>query len=103
MGGIRWEAGPERVGGGGWRLDDDDEEQENARSSDKRDRVRKRGEKARERESERVGGVGGECEKPGCSVSAPGSAACYFSCAGALASSPCSHAIVTPSVWWHGT
>lgn len=28
-------------------------------------------------------------------------AACYFSCAGVLASSPCSHAIVTPSVWWH--
>lgn len=53
----------------------------------------------RERFSE--GGGGGE--KPGCRISAPGSAACYFSCAEALASSPCSHAIVTPSVWWHGT
>lgn len=50
MGGIRWEAVPERVWGDGWRLDDDDEEQENARTSDKRGRVRKRGEKTRERE-----------------------------------------------------
>lgn len=67
----------------------------------------KQGEEERwESKSERGGERGlerGECEKPGCSVSAPGSAACYFSCAWALASSPCSHAIVTPLVWWHGT
>lgn len=70
----------------------------NSRTSDKRGRVRRRGE-----ENVRFREEGGGYEKPGCRVSAPASAACCFSCAGELASSPCSHAIVTPSVRWHDT
>lgn len=91
---------------GGWTEDDNDEEQENTRISDQRKAggIRKvRRQKEREKGRERFSEGRGECEKPGCSISAPGSAPCYFSCAGVLASSLCSHAIITPSVWWHST
>lgn len=39
----------------------------------------------------------------GDSISAPGFAFCYFSCAEGPVSGSCSHAIVTLLVWWHGT